>query len=139
MTSRLLRLTFSQPRTRVLTRLTAHRAFHRTSVAFTSTGYGDPPDEKANNQTPTPSSTPDPKPDGKSKATTDPEVSGKSKGKQGDGEGPKAQTGGVGSGGGKQGTGSKDEGMSGQEIRQTKKIGEEPQNEEVGGAGPKGG
>lgn len=54
--------------------------------------------------------------------------------KQNDGKGE------VKSQGGKEGAGDKGkEDVSASEIRQTKKIGEEPKNTEEGGAGPKGG
>lgn len=114
------RLLFLRP-----THTTTLKSFSSTPNRLSTAGYGDPPDEKADNHTPTPSSTPDPKPAGQSgnqSGSTDPEV------------------GGVGSGGGKQGAGDKgNEDVSGSEIRETKKIGEEPKKEENGGDGPIGG
>ncbi|KAK4688535.1 hypothetical protein P7C73_g1565, partial [Tremellales sp. Uapishka_1] len=56
-----------------------------TPSLFTTAGYGDPQDEKMDNNTPTPASTPDPQPQGQGKGpgsqsgTTDPEVSGAQK------------------------------------------------------------
>ncbi|WWC92797.1 uncharacterized protein L201_007756 [Kwoniella dendrophila CBS 6074] len=106
------------------------RPFTTTPLRRTTAGYGDPQDEKADNHTPLPSSTPDPHPEGQGKGpgkrtgTTDPEVA----------------QGNVGNAGGKKGSGdSAKENVSGQEIKETKKIGEEPKKEEVGGAGPIGG
>lgn len=107
------------------------RSFTSSPPRATSTGYGDPPEEKAANETPTPSSTADPQPGGQGKGpgkqsgTTDPEVGNSS---------------GTGSAGGKKGAGSaENEAVTGKEIRETKKVGEEPKKEEVGGAGPIGG
>ncbi|WRT69691.1 uncharacterized protein IL334_006681 [Kwoniella shivajii] len=106
------------------------RTIHSTAFRATTAGYGDPQDEKADNHTPTPSSSTDPKPNGQGKGpgttsgTTDPEV----------------KKGSVGNAGGEKGAGDKSkENVSGQEVRETKKIGEEPKKEETGGAGPIGG
>ena len=132
-------LTRLAPR-RLISRPLVHRRSIQTSTVLrTSTGYGDPPDEKAANETPTPSSTPDPKQAGKSN-TTDPEVGGKKSGRKGQGPGVKA-------GSATNATGraskSQDKGKDGevdaQQIRETKKVGEDPKKEEVGGAGVIGG
>ncbi|WWC95823.1 hypothetical protein V866_002689 [Kwoniella sp. B9012] len=111
-------------------RVALARPLHSTALRRTQAGYGDPQDEKADNHTPLPSSTPDPHPAGQGKGpgtktgTTDPEV-GK---------------GAVGNAGGKKGAGdASKENVSGQDIKETKKVGEEPKKEEVGGAGPIGG
>lgn len=86
-----------------------------TSVPRFATGYGDTNPEQASGKgTPTPASTPDPKPDGQGNkageksGTTDPEVGG-------------------------------EKGPHGKDVKETKKIGEEPKKEEVGSAGPIGG
>ncbi|WWD20309.1 hypothetical protein CI109_104785 [Kwoniella shandongensis] len=111
------------------TRLSLTRSFQTTTLRSTTAGYGDPQDEKADNYTPTPASTADPQPNGQGQGvgqksgTTDPEV-----GKV------------TGNAGGEKGAGSKEkEDVSGQEIKETKKVGEEPKKEEVGGSGPIGG
>lgn len=107
----------------------AVRYFRTTPTALASAGYGDPPDEKADNHTPTPSSTPDPQPAGQGQqpgtksGTTDPEVA---KGSTGSGGSEKGAGGGAGE-------------VGASEIRETKKIGQEPKKEEVGGTGPIGG
>ncbi|WWC73700.1 uncharacterized protein I206_107672 [Kwoniella pini CBS 10737] len=115
---------------RPVSRVILARPLHSTTLRLSTAGYGDPQEEKAENHTPTPSSTPDPKPAGQGKGpgsqsgTTDPEV----------GQGI------VGNAGGKKGAGdSANENVSGQEIKETKKVGEDPKKEEVGGAGPIGG
>ena len=112
--------------------LSRTRTLRTTSNLRTSTGYGDPPDEKANNITPTPSSTPDPK-SGGSTSTTDPEV--------GEGGNSNVKAGEATNKGGKEGgSGASGDGeISGKQIRETKKIGEDPKEEEVGGAGVIGG
>lgn len=108
--------------------LSAARYFSATSITRTTAGYGDPQDEKIVNKTPTPkdshpSSQPDPHPKGKGKGTgsssgmTDPEVAGKT-------------------GLGKSG---EDKKVKDKEVKETKKIGEKPEKEEVGGAGVIGG
>lgn len=99
------------------------RALSTTATRFTTAGYGDPQDEKIENRTPGIK--------GKEGASTAPEM------KESKQEGGKGS---VGSQGGKEGAGDKGkEDVSAKEIRQTKKIGEEPKNTEEGGAGPKGG
>ncbi|KAK8849680.1 hypothetical protein IAR55_005015 [Kwoniella newhampshirensis] len=112
-------------------RIALTRAFQTTTLRSSTAGYGDPQDEKADNYTPTPGSTADPKPNdkgygaGQKSATTDPEV-GKVTGNAGTDKGS--------------GSGSSEKGNpSGQEIKETKKVGESPKKEEVGGAGPIGG
>jgi hypothetical protein len=101
---------------------TSSRAFTTTPTRFTTAGYGDPQDEKIENRTPGIK--------GKN-ASTAPEM------KENKQEGGKGK---VGSGGGKEGAGDKaKEDVTAGEIRQTKKIGEEPKNTQEGGAGPKGG
>ena len=105
------------------------RYLRTTPTALSSAGYGDPQDEKADNHTPTPSSTPDPQPGGQGKrpgektGSTDPEIA----------------KGSTGSAGGEKGAGGKSGGVEANEIRETKKIGEQPKREEAGGAGPIGG
>ncbi len=107
------------------------RYFRTTSTYLASAGYGDPQDEKADNHTPTASSTPDPQPRGQGKAageqtgSTDPEVAA-GKGK-------------TGSAGGEKGAAKRMEGSDAGEMRETKKIGENPKHEESQGAGPIGG
>jgi hypothetical protein len=94
--------------------ITQHvRLLSSSTPLRTTAGYGDPQDEKMDNHTPTPASTPDPQPQGQGKGvgqksgTTDPEI----------------------------GQSGKKEGVAGeQEIRETKKIGEEPKQEQDGGA-----
>jgi hypothetical protein len=103
------------------------RHIHATAYRATSAGYGDPQDEKAENKTPLPSSTPDPKPKGQGKGpgstsgSTDPEV--------------RQKTGNAGGDGGNRSASTPNE----KQVKETKKIGEEPKKEEVGGAGPIGG
>lgn len=115
---------------------------HTTPLLRTATGYGDPQDEKIENKTPQPNTSKDSgghsvaggKPssasDPSSGGTTDPEVGAK-----------KTKKGKTGSAGGKKNgaSSSSDDHASGQEIRETKKVGESPKNEEVGGAGVIGG
>ena len=112
--------------------VTLTRSLGTTTPRFTQAGYGDPQDEKADNHTPLPSSTPDPQPAGQGQGpgqksgSTDPEVSVKpgKTGNQGGDSGDKGSSGNT---------------PSGQDIRETKKIGENPKKEEVGSAGPIGG
>jgi len=107
------------------------RQFHPSITSHTTTGYGDPQDEKIENNTPTPkpASSTDPHPDGQGKGpgtksgSTDPEVG----------------AGKVGSAGGAKGAGGKDAKVNAKEMRETKKVGEDPKHEEVGGAGVTGG
>ncbi|WVR08058.1 hypothetical protein IAU60_005104 [Kwoniella sp. DSM 27419] len=120
-----------RPLTRAVARPTSQlRSFHASPLARTTAGYGDPQDEKADNHTPTPSSSSDPKPAGQGEGpgtksgTTDPEVS----------------KGSMGNAGGEKGAGNKaEEDVSAKEVRETKKVGEEPKKTESGGAGPIGG
>ncbi|OCF35215.1 hypothetical protein I317_02269 [Kwoniella heveanensis CBS 569] len=133
------------------------RSLHATALRATQTGYGDPTDEKAANDTPLPSSTPDPNPSGQGKGpgsktgVTDPEVgntageyksggsgsSSSSSSSSGSGSG---STGSVGNAGGEKGAGNAaEEHVSSSEIKETKKVGQDPKKEEVGGAGPIGG
>lgn len=99
---------------------TSIRSFSSTPLRKSTTGYGDPEDEKISQETPGL---------GK-KSSTAPEMKSHS-GTEG---------GGVGSQGGKEGAGDKaKEDVSAKDIRETKKIGEEPKKTEEGGAGPKGG
>ena len=112
----------------------ALRYFRSTPSRLASAGYGDPQSEKADNHTPTPSSTPDPQPSGQGQAagqksgTTDPEVT-------------KDQGGKVGSAGGAQGAGSEGQvkSVKPSDIRETKKVGENPKQEQESGQGPIGG
>ena len=105
------------------------RCFRTTPAKLASAGYGDPQDEKVDNHTPTASSTPDPQPGGQGKGpgsqtgTTDPEVA----------------KGSTGSAGGEKGAGSAAAGVSASEIRETKKIGEDPKKEHSSETGPIGG
>ncbi|WVQ96039.1 hypothetical protein IAU59_003139 [Kwoniella sp. CBS 9459] len=129
------------------------RSLHATAFRATTTGYGDPTDEKAANDTPLPSSTPDPKPNGQGKGpgtqsgSTDPEVgageykSGSSGSSSSSSSGSSSGSkGSVGNAGGEKGAGdAAKENVTASEIKETKKIGEEPKKEEVGGAGPIGG
>lgn len=109
------------------------RTLHSTSLLRTQAGYGDPQDEKIENKTPMsqtktdqhghevasgsgkPSSSADPQPEGQGKGTgttggtTDPEIK------------PLEQN------------ANEDKKASGQEIKETKKVGEDPKKEEVGG------
>jgi len=101
---------------------TTSRALSTTATRFTTAGYGDPQDEKIENKTP------GIKGQG---GSTAPEMK---ESKQSNGKGS------VGSQGGKEGAGDKGkEEVSAKDIRETKKIGEEPKKTEEGGAGPKGG
>ena len=124
------------------------RSIHSSALVRASAGYGDPQDEKIENNTPTPSSTPDPQPAGQGKGTksqsgtTDPEVKPKKKtksksssSKESDGKSVEEKTGNAGGDGGARTKKTPSE----KEIKETKKIGEEPKKEEVGGAGPIGG
>ena len=112
-----------------LTALRSARGFTSSPLVKTTAGYGDPQDEKADNKTPTPipSSSSDPHPKGHGKGvgtsggTTDPEVKTKTGNAGGDGKNRSSQT------------------PSESEIKETKKVGEKPKKEEVGGAGPIGG
>lgn len=128
----------------------AARSIHSTTLLRTTAGYGDPQDEKADNHTPTPtagkpSSSADPQPEGKGKGTkstsgtTDPEVkpkkSSSSSKKNSDSKSVEEKTGNAGGDGGARTKKTPSE----QEIKETKKVGEEPKNEKVGGAGPIGG
>ncbi|CAD6579314.1 MAG: hypothetical protein TREMPRED_002445 [Tremellales sp. Tagirdzhanova-0007] len=105
------------------------RYFRTTRPNLASAGYGDPQDEKADNHTPTASSTPDPQPGGQGKGpgsqtgTTDPEIA----------------KGSTGSAGGEKGAGSDAGNVSASEIRETKKIGEDPKKEGASEVGPIGG
>ena len=128
-TSRIMFTALRQPVRNSLTSI-VRRNLTSSSILRTSAGYGDPQDEKIANQTPQPnadpkeqtfpSSQPDPHPHGKGKSTgttsglTDPEVAGKSGGKA-------------------------DKEVTEKEIIETKKIGQQPKKEEVGGAGVIGG
>lgn len=107
------------------------RTIYSTSILRTSAGYGDPQDEKIENQTPKsqtkkdgsghevaggkPSSSADPHPDGQGKGTgvtggtTDPEIKPL------------------------EGNSNEDKKVSAKETKETKKIGEDPKQEEVGG------
>jgi len=121
----------------------ASRQISSTPFLRTAAGYGDPSEEKIDNNTPTPSSTPDPKPNGQGQGTkstsgtTDPEVKPKQSGGEAkESKAPKGQsTGNAGGDKGERTSKNPDE----QDIKETKKIGEEPKKEEVGGAGPIGG
>lgn len=96
------------------------RSFSSTPLRKTTAGYGDPQDEKMANETP----------GIKQQSSTGSEMKSHS-GTEG---------GGVGSQGGKAGAGDKGkEDVTAKDIRETKKIGEEPKKTEEGGAGPKGG
>jgi hypothetical protein len=114
-----LRLSLPMFRTRALTQNT-FRTLTSTPSRYTSAGYGDPQDEKIQNETPTPSSTPHPT----QRGSTDPErteasvesVTGNKSGKEGQ---------------------SKNSDKS--EVKETKSVGEKPKQEKVGGAGPIGG
>jgi hypothetical protein len=101
---------------------TTSRPLSTTATRFTTAGYGDPQDEKIENKTP------GIKGQG---GSTAPEMK---EAKQSNGRGK------VGSQGGNEGAGDKGkEEVSAKDIRETKKIGEEPKKTEEGGAGPKGG
>jgi len=118
----------------------SQRYFHPSIPSSTTAGYGDPQSEKIKNYTPTPkpSSSADPQPDGQGKGagqksgSTDPEVSAKS----GTAEGNKGE---VGNAGGEPGAGGGGENVKEKQFRETKKVGEDPKKEEVGGAGVTGG
>lgn len=107
----------------------AVRHFRTTPTYLSSAGYGDPQDEKADNHTPTASSTPDPQPGGQ----------GKPAGTQTGSTDPEVATGNTGSAGGQAGAGGGMEGSKASDIRETKKIGEDPKLEQVNGEGPIGG
>lgn len=104
------------------------RTIATTPRLRTTAGYGDPTEEKAANETPTPGG----------KTSTDQSMkshSGTETAQTSKGEG-----GAVRSAGGASGAGDREkEEVSAQDIRETKKIGEEPKKTEEGGAGPKGG
>lgn len=106
------------------------RAIATTPRLRTTAGYGDPQDEKAANHTPTPGG----------KSSTDQQMkshSGTETAKTPAGQG---KGGAVRSAGGKSGAGDQaKEEVTEKDIKETKKIGEEPKNTEEGGAGPKGG
>lgn len=86
-----------------------------TTVPRLATGYGDTnPEQTDGKGTPTPASTPDPNPKGQGKDAG--EKTGVTDPEVGQGKG-----------------------ASGTELKQTKKIGEDPKEEEVGKAGPIGG
>lgn len=110
------------------------RAIHTTPLVRTQAGYGDPQDEKIQNETPKsqaskdqhghevagggggkPSSSADPHPEGQGKGTgvtsgtTDPEIKPL------------------------ENIANEDKKASGQEVKETKKVGEDPKKEEVGG------
>lgn len=103
-----------------LSRSSAARSFSSTPLRKTTAGYGDPQDEKIANETP----------GIKQQSSTAPEMKSHS-GTEG---------GGVGSAGGKAGAGDQaKEDVTAKDIRETKKVGEEPKKTEEGGAGPKGG
>ena len=78
----------------------------------------------------TPTSSTGHKGPGTTSGRTDPEVESASSGSQG-------STSSTGNAGGKEGAGGGE--VSGKQIRETKKIGEEPKMEESGGSGPIGG
>jgi hypothetical protein len=113
-----LRLSLPKFRNLTLTR-TSLRTLSSTSARHTSAGYGDPQDEKIENNTPTPSSTPHPT----QKGSTDPEVT----------DSVESVT------GNKSGKEGKSKGHEQREVKETKKLGEDAKSEEVGGAGPIGG
>lgn len=127
-----------------LTRTVA-RPLSTSAILRTSAGYGDPQDEKIENQTPLGKSSTDgerkkgrtesiPTNQGSGDATSSGGHGGETSGSSGSSQGS------VGSQGGKEGAGNQaKEDVSAQEIRETKKIGEEPKNTAEGGAGPKGG
>lgn len=108
----------------------AKRTIVTTPHLRTTAGYGDPTDEKAANHTPTPGGKTSTDPSMKSHSGTE---TAKPTEVQGEG-GPVRSAGGA----SKAGDRAKEE-VSGKDIRETKKIGEEPKNTEEGGAGPKGG
>jgi len=110
-------------------------------------GYGDPQDERIKNETPTPATTPDPKPAGsksgpKTKSgTTDPEVKPKKSTKKSEpkeAKETKTKAKSTGNAGGDKGERT-NENPSEKDVVETKKVGESPKLEEVGGSGPIGG
>ena len=127
-------------RLRTTLRLTpTTRGLSSTALRRTSAGYGDPQDEKIENKTPTPQAA---KPSSASKSgaqsadkgTTDPETARAAKAS---GNAPRTQGGSVGNAGGEEGSGGSQ--VDAQQLRETKKVGEEPKQTTEGGAGPKGG
>jgi hypothetical protein len=115
-------LRLSLPKFRTLT--PSLRAISTSAPRYTTAGYGDPQDEKIENNTPTPGSTPHPTQKGAQQSnqsgSTDPEVAQK--------------TGNAGSS-----SSGSEKSHEGTEVKETKKIGEQAKEEEVGGAGPIGG
>ncbi|GFZ49623.1 hypothetical protein JCM24511_07024 [Saitozyma sp. JCM 24511] len=110
------------------------RGVFTSPVVRTQTGYGDPSGERIDNETPLPKGKNEgPKArSGHATSSTEPakeDASGLSRDTGGKG--------GVGNAGGKPGAGG--DRSSEKQIRETKKIGEDPKKEEVGGAGPIGG
>ena len=101
----------------------ARRTLTSTSPLRTATGYGDPEDEKPKAETP-----------GEGSTSAQPPSGAESKA-------PKGQGGPVKNEGGKEDHGARDAGEHGREtqLKETKKIGEEPKKTEEGGAGPIGG
>jgi hypothetical protein len=104
----------------------------------TQTGYGDPTGERIDNETPLPKGKKEgPKAkSGHATSSTEPakeEAGGLSRDTGGKGGGK----GGLGNSGGKPGAGR--DSSSEKQIRETKKVGQDPKKEEVGGAGPIGG
>lgn len=126
----------------------AARPLSSSAIIRTSAGYGDPQDEKIENRTPLGKSSTDPeRKQGRTETIATNQGEGTSTGSGsasgghgGDNSSSGSSKGSVGSQGGKEGAGNKaKEDVSAQEIRETKKIGEEPKNTAEGGAGPKGG
>jgi hypothetical protein len=117
----------------------AMRPLSTSAIVRTSAGYGDPQDEKIENKTPLGKSSTDPE-NKQGRTETIPTNGGNGSTSGGHGGSSGSSKGAVGSQGGKEGAGNQaKEDVSGQEIRETKKIGEEPKNTAEGGAGPKGG
>lgn len=107
---------------------TSVRTISSTPIRFTTAGYGDPQDEKIENETP----------GIKQQSSTAPEM--KSHSGTESGSSSSGGKGEVKSQGGAAGAGDKGkEDVSAKDIRETKKIGQEPKKTEEGGAGPKGG
>ncbi|RSH93310.1 hypothetical protein EHS25_007664 [Saitozyma podzolica] len=113
------------------------RGVFTSPVLRTQTGYGDPSGERIDNQTPLPKGkNQGPKArSGHATSSTEP-AKGETRGLSRDTAG-KGGKGGVGNAGGKPGAGG--DRSSEKEIRETKKVGEDPKKEEIGGAGPIGG
>ncbi|RXK35183.1 hypothetical protein M231_07554 [Tremella mesenterica] len=132
----LTRDTHTFKRVHIVLPLLITRTITSSSVRRTQTGYGDPQDEKIENNTPLPTH-----------SRTDHEVSSSSS--QGTSDSEKASDfkkgvregdeGGEKKGKGKDGGKSKNKKNEEMVKKETKKVGEEPKKTKVGGAGPIGG